>query len=514
LRAIERPVGSGAHCRIIAPVADVWAGIVRVSHMGKRRADAADFHSERDQIHALREAVKRLGGRLDLLPSELDVSGGLPLEKRPSLLRAVIGIEEGRYCGIVIAYQSRLSRDPEVEEQVWRRVEAAGGRVEMALDPLDTSTVDGRMVRRIRGAINAGERDRHAERFEELREKSTAAGIWQRRQTPLGYTRGRERKLVPDRDAPRVRDAFRRRAEGEAIVRIADRLGMTASGARQLLRNRVYLGELRVGKHVNPAAHTALVTVEEFEAAQVSVARPGRGVSLEPALLAGIVRCQSCGHVMSRSRAARVVYVCHGRSSAGRCPAPAAVTAALLDALVTSIALAELDALIVRSTEGRGRVRDARLKLAAAERELAAYLSAVSASDVGVEAFAASARERSGRVELAREALQRNLALHPVAPELRGGREAWDALDGHGRNPLLRALLEVVIVRRAGGRGARTPLGERVRVIAHGAGLLKRSRGGGVAAGVVALPFPDLDDERVLRVAGSEELLEAASGVV
>src|SRR3954462_10247074 len=120
---------------------------------------------------------------------------------------------------------------------------------------------------------------------------------------------------------------------------------MTASGVRALLRNRVYLGELRVGRHVNMAAHEPLVTEPQWEAAQSSVSRPARSRTRETALLAGLVRCQACGHVMSRSLTASLVYSCHGRSSGGRCPSPTAITAALIDDHVSRIARHELERL-------------------------------------------------------------------------------------------------------------------------------------------------------------------------
>jgi hypothetical protein len=140
---------------------------------------------------------------------------------------------------------------------------------------------------------------------------------------------------------------------------------MTSSGVRALLRNRVYLGELSVGKHVNPSAHEALVTEEEWLAAQrhrfARATRSGRS----PALLAGLVRCASCGHLMSRGGGGRghTVYACHRAHSAGECPRPAAVTATTLERCVEEIALAELAKL--KATASR-RERD----LEAARRAL------------------------------------------------------------------------------------------------------------------------------------------------
>lgn len=477
------------------------AGIVRVSHMGARKSGATDFHSETDQIAGLHIAAERHGTDLHILPSELDVSGGLELEQRPSLLKAVEGVERGDYSGIVFAYQSRIARNVEVEEEVWRRVEAAGGAIITAHDALDTSTADGRMVRRIRSAINTADRERHTERFDDLRRWATQAGIWQARQTPTGYQRDPEtRGLVPDDRAGEVRRAFRDRAGGAAIVRLAEQLHMTSSGVRQLLQNRVYLGELKVGQYVNTAAHEPLVTVDEFEAAQISVPRPGRGATRTPALLSGLVRCEACGHVMSRGKTKVEVYSCHGRNSSGRCPAPAAVTLALLDDHVTEIALHELAGLTVKMADNNARLDDARAEVAAATRELTAYLDAVSAADVGAEAFAAGARQRRGRVDEAEATLRRLLALRPVVDILTEGLEAWEQMDDQRRNTVLRGLLEVVIVRRGGGRGSRTPLEDRVRVIAKGTSIALPRKNGGDPLGIVRLPFPDADGDGVLRV--------------
>jgi DNA invertase Pin-like site-specific DNA recombinase len=495
---------------IVAPVGKVWAGIVRVSFVGTRAGDR--FHADEDQVADIERAIAGMrGATVEMLPPELDVSGGLPLEQRPSLLRAVEGVERGDYAGIIVSYLSRLGRNTREILKAWDRVEAAGGRIVVVREGIDTSTPHGRLQRLMLLGIAEHERELHADRFDERRRLATEAGIWQRRQTPLGYSRDQQtRRLVPDNDARRVERAFRDRAAGTAVVTIADRLGMTPSGARQLLRNRVYLGELRVGEYVNPDAHPPIVTVESFDRAQIGTPRPARAMGRAPALLAGIVRCASCGHVMSRGRTARVVYTCHGRSSAGRCPAPAAVTAELLDRHVEAIVLHEIARLSVQAGEGEGHLAQAREAVAVAERELAAYLAAVSAADVGAEAFAEGARDRRARLDEAEVELRRRVAVRPVLGDLQDGLAAWEAVDGHGRNALLRALLEMVVVRRAGGRGGRVPLEDRVRVLPRGAGWVAPSKNSSDAVGVVRLPFPDGDDERVLRMPGGEDGLEGA----
>ena len=187
------------------------------------------MHTDRDQVEAI-EGATPPGDDLKMLPPELDVSGGLPLDQRPSLSLAVEGVENGTYIGIIVAYQSRLFRNVEEEEAVWRRVEAAGGEVLLALEGIDTSTVAGRMTRRIKAAINTAEREEHAERFERLRERATAAGVWQRRQTPTGYSKDPDtRRLVPDDRVDDVHGAFEAAIAGKDMTEIARGLGMTPS---------------------------------------------------------------------------------------------------------------------------------------------------------------------------------------------------------------------------------------------------------------------------------------------
>src|SRR3954468_22070510 len=96
-----------------------WAGIVRVSHMGKRKADAVDFHSERLQVEAIEKEAKHRGVRVEILPSELDVSGGTPLHKRPSMLRAVEGVESGQYAGIIAYDVNRFGRNIKYDLTAW-----------------------------------------------------------------------------------------------------------------------------------------------------------------------------------------------------------------------------------------------------------------------------------------------------------------------------------------------------------------------------------------------------------
>ena len=497
-----------------------YAAVVRVSHLGKRKRDSDSFHADEDQVAAVEAWGKANGVRVEVLPAELNVSGGLPIEERPSLLAAIEGVERGVYAGIVVAYLSRLGRSVAEQLRTWSRVEAAGGEIVSIKEGIDTSTASGRLHRNLLISIDAHEREQHAERFDERRRYATEAGIWQRRQCPRGYRKGKDRRLEPD---PAKRDeivaTFADFLRGSPISELARRLRMTPSGVRALLRNRVYLGELRVGKYVKADAHEPLIDPQTFEEAQRKLGnntRPPRSSS-PPALLAGLVRCASCGHVMTRSgrgtngRKHEHNYTCVKRHSGEECPAPAGIVTRRLDEHVERLALAELQRLQVEVAEA-DRVAEAQAVVAAAERELEAYLDAIEAADVGAEAFAAGAKKRSDAVEAAKDVLYAELARRPIDPTLRSGADAWQDLSVHERNTLLRSLLAAVFVRPVG-KGRRVPVEDRVRVVVYGTELPLPVDRGHEASGIVPI-FPDPDDVGVLSVPPAEDALQAAGSAV
>lgn len=464
--------------------------------MGGRKAGDANVHTDRDQLDAIRGEAKRMGVKVTVLDPEFDVKGSWALERRPSLLAAVEGVERGQYAGIIVAYLSRLGRNTREQLDVWKRVEDAGGRIVCVRERLDTSTPAGRMTRTILAAVDERELEEHAERFEGLREGATAAGIWQRKQTPIGYAKDpHTRKLVPDERADLVREAFRERANGAAMVDLAAKLGMTASGVRQMLRNRVYLGELKVGRHVNPTAHPPLIDPELFALVQRAVAtRPSR-TQKHPRLLAGLVTCQSCGHRMAPTDKG---YACHRRHSAGVCPRPAGITGYRIENWVANCAVRLLAAYQAKPAASDSGIDAARSELAEAEAELAAYLDGVQAAGLEPAAFANGARTRQEAIDAAADELGAVMARQPSTVD--GDPVAlWGKLDGTQRNRLLRSFFEAVVVAPVG-RGRAVPPAERCRLIRLGAGIAPPYAGGGVALPIRELPFPALDDPDVVWV--------------
>lgn len=472
--------------------------------MGTRREGDASFHADREQVEAVNRYAHLRGARVVFMEPELSVSGGKEIEKRPSLVRAIEGCESGEFQGIVVAYLSRLTRSRS-GLAIWTRVEAAGGSVHSAAEELDTSTPNGRFIRDIHLANAVREREEAGEGHRRRKERATADGVWQRRQTPRGYGKDPDtRRLVPDRDEGLIRDVFRERAAGATLGELAARLGMTPGGAGHLLKNRVYLGELRVGEFVNEAAHPAIIPADLFDVVQgTRGVRPARSRIAEASFATSLLRCEACGFRMSRGNTGSyAAFACRAIHSGGKCPAPASLSVRRTERMLDAIARHQLSGVRLRPARREGEIARARQRVEAARSELDAYLVAVTAAGLEPGEFAAGLQSRRDELRAAEAALS---TLEQLTTDTAlGGQaalKAWEDGDAARRGVIIRALVETVVV-RASGRGNVLPLDERVRVIAHGTGLDLGERHGAAPMGLRRLQWPDLSSPHVLWVVG------------
>ena len=100
--------------------------VVRVSEQGGREDE--NFHSPKAQLAKARLWSEAQGNRVVDAFEEIDVSGKLPLARRPGLLRAIELVEAGAADHIVVAYFDRLVRSLRVQLEVIERVERGVAR--------------------------------------------------------------------------------------------------------------------------------------------------------------------------------------------------------------------------------------------------------------------------------------------------------------------------------------------------------------------------------------------------
>jgi site-specific DNA recombinase len=189
--------------------------------------------------------------------------------------------EAGKTGGIIVARLDRFARSAVDALESIKRLNVSGARLVSVEDNFDGSTPMGRFAIGILTLIAELELDRITESWSTAVKAAVERGVHISATPPVGYRRDDDRRLVivPD-EAAVIREVFRRRANCASWTELADFLtesgvkssngsaAWSVTGASSLVKNRVYLGEARSGKYVNPTAHEPIVTQAEFDAAQ------------------------------------------------------------------------------------------------------------------------------------------------------------------------------------------------------------------------------------------------------
>jgi hypothetical protein len=281
-----------------------------------------------------------------------------------------------------------------------------------------------------------------------------------------------------------MRGAHKTRTE---IARRLDDIAPRPNGGRwvpksveRLIKNRVYMGEAYRGEAINPNAHEAIVTSAEWQAANLAPVRASpRGK--RPNLLGGIVRCTACRYVLapqvsggSRSNPTPV-YRCREMHSAGACPAPAAITREAVERYVESLWREQMADQALLLKQDSQAVKTATEELEAAEEELRAFASDLTARRLLGNDYHAALEARVSAVNRAQTELQQ-----VNGPALDAGTIArYDELPIEDRKRILGSSIDAVFVKRG---DARMPVEKRVTILWRGEGpndLPRRGRDNG-----------------------------------
>lgn len=465
-------------------------GYVRVSRVGGRSGDA--FISPGEQKERVRAWAKSQGHSIAKWHEDLDQPGSKA--DRPGLNAAMKRIEEGKTGGLVVARLDRFGRSVQDSANLLARIRAADGVLCTVAEGIDTSGYMGKFLADLFAALGELELARIRENWNAARKSAVARGIHVSGRVPTGYRRNGDRVLEPDpQTAPAIHELFQRRAAGQSwtqLARFLEERGITTPWGNEhwtvasvgtIIRNRVYLGEARAGKIVNPEAHEPLVTLAEWNAANaargVHPGRSGRGTGL----LSGLLRCGGCSYAMkpamgkTRHGKPFLEYRCKPDKAGGRCPTPAAVKATVIEPFVVEHLFDFAESAAARTEEGDGKTTELSAALAAAEAELEAALDGRLADALGgpqSAAFLRTVEKRHAAVEAIREELaaaHQQRAPVEVEVDLRG---VWDDLTLEDRRRLLHSVFDSAFVWRTGGAGrnGKFPIAERARLFLAGEG--------------------------------------------
>lgn len=495
---------------------------MRVSRKGDRDPDK--WLTVPAQRKAIERWIEEHGHQLVDVREDIDVSGRLG--DRPNLEELVTQVERGELDGIVVAKVDRFSRDLAYGAVVARRIERVGGLFVAADDGVvlgpngrdfgGNETAHFLFAQLLSMADFFGRRvargwhetiDRH------VNERGRHWGS----SVPFGFVKGEDGRLEVDpQTAALVVEAFERRTRGDGASTIArwlnDRGARTARAGipthrwvKDLLANRVYLGEARAGARVHEGAHPALVDEALFAAAQLAVrpSRRARAVVADDApALSGLVRCWHCRTVMTGAftTGRQRVYRCRRFHSGGVCPGPASALERELLELVEPVFWHTLgeDA---RAREVGPDGGDRAELVAERDRALRArdvYRDAEDIADMEPRIFAAGLRARQELVASTQAALDDWDRTHArPRPNVAKLRKQWSKLPPASRGYLLGEVIGAIVVRRPETvkRGQSVPLRGRAAALLIDDLPVDLPRQGGRASELVA--FAPFDDKSV-----------------
>jgi site-specific DNA recombinase len=244
-----------------------------------------------------------------------DGYSGSTLE-RPHMERLRAAIRDGEVDCVMVYKLDRLSRN--IRDTVNLVLEEWSKQYKVVFrsitEDFNTKSPLGTLIFSILASFAHFERDVIRDRTENGRRRRFAQGRRAVGDAPYGYTRGEVNgtMTVDPREAEVVRKIFNLYLKGHGFMKIATLLnetGYRTSGGnewtdktvRDIAVNEVYLGKVKYSGEYGPGNHEPTIDAETFDAVQeVRKSREkvgGRSVG-SPFLLAGLVRCKGCGHLM------------------------------------------------------------------------------------------------------------------------------------------------------------------------------------------------------------------------
>lgn len=359
-----------------------FAGYVRVSDF-----DSGAGHSPEWQERVIRDTAKFKGDRVVFpVKPDLNVSGAVAADAR-ALGQLLEAVERGEYAGIYVWNTKRFGRDSADVLVNAKRMRDCGAVIVGCEDGVDTRQSGGKMLLGFMAVLAEDELDRISAVWVRARSSAVKRGVVTK--APVGYTKREDGTIEPNEDAPHVREVFRRRARGDSWTSLAaylDAAGVkpgrgekwARTSVSKMLRSRTYLGEVRSGEFVNPQAHEAIVSEDEWLAAQRSgTVREKTGKLSSKVLLSGLLRCAGCGNKMQVGRqwsngkgTERATYYCRYGYN-GRCESPVTIRSDALDR--------DVEERLLDYFESPGPIRDA---VRASGRKRRAEESVAEAQDV------------------------------------------------------------------------------------------------------------------------------------
>src|SRR3954452_21707162 len=225
-------------------------GYIRVSRVGDRSGES--YISPEVQREAIETWARERDIELVLHEPEENVSGGSM--DRPIFNRLMARVRDGTSGGIVVWKLDRFARTLVGGLTTLNELTERGALFASATEPLfDFTTADGRIFLQLNLMMAEYFRVRTRESRQTSLTYAVGRGAHIAPVVPYGYDKDAGKRLVPNRAAPFVREAFERRSAGTPFQQTPDWLNgaapprpdgraWVANSVQRMLSRRVYLG--------------------------------------------------------------------------------------------------------------------------------------------------------------------------------------------------------------------------------------------------------------------------------
>jgi site-specific DNA recombinase len=216
---------------------------------------------------------------------------------RPGLFELLDLVDRGRVDIIVVYKVDRLTRSLADFAKLVEKFDAKAASFVSVTQSFNTTSSMGRLTLNMLLSFAQFEREVTGERIRDKIAASKKRGIWLGGGLPLGYRVEDRRLIVDPEEADTVRLVFDLYLECGSLLRLLTELRMrgvttrrrllstgqsiggipfTRSPLAYLLKNRIYVGEIRHLDKTYPGEHQAIIEPATFEAVQRLLAQNGR----------------------------------------------------------------------------------------------------------------------------------------------------------------------------------------------------------------------------------------------
>lgn len=262
------------------------------------------------QVEECQREAERRGWTVSDVYIDRNRSASLPGRKRPEFDRLMADVRAGKVSTILVRETSRLYRKPRELEDLLDLADAGTVKVVSLFEgEVDFGSSNGRMMARVRVAVDKAESERMGERIRLAKAARRRQGRYNGSQRCIGYETDPDApgglRVVPE-EADRIRGAVRRIIGGASVYSILQAWNsegfLTPEGAAWRTANlgRTLKRRTLVGRFENDDAQgawTPILTEDEHRLLVAAMARgskPARPSRRRALLSGGLIVCAEC----------------------------------------------------------------------------------------------------------------------------------------------------------------------------------------------------------------------------